>query len=94
MHTSENWKLPNNKPNMAPKFKKAKKTREFVDCYTAILVQRSTYVYWQLRGAATHSHREVLDKHSMGGKNLVLLFECQRSAECCCRSSESQTQQQ
>ena len=31
------------RPNMAPKFKKAKKTRELADRYTVVLAQRSTY---------------------------------------------------
>ena len=74
---------------MAPKFKKAKKTRELADRYTAVLAQRSTYT-GQLQGAPTYSHHEAPDKHSMGGKNLVLLFEWQGSVEWCCRSSESQ----
>ena len=48
------------------------------------------HVYGQLRDAVKHSHHEELEKRSMGGKSFVLLFEWQRSVECCCRSSESQ----
>ena len=49
-------------------------------------------LYGQLRGAATHSHYEALDKHSMGGKDPICYLNgsvC-RSVECCCCSSESQ----
>ena len=49
--TLENWAhadikggcRANNRPNMAPKFKKEKKTRELADRYTVVLAQRSTY---------------------------------------------------
>ena len=56
---------------MAPKFKRAKKTRELADRYTVVLAQRSTYT-GNYKALQPHSHDEAFDKHSMGGKNLVL----------------------
>ena len=52
---------------MATKLKKPKKTRE-VSGTLHTLVSAKKHVYGQLRGAATHSPQESLDKHSMGVK--------------------------
>ena len=73
---------------MAPKFKK--KQRKPVSGSLHGRFSAKKHVYGQLQGAPTHSHREAPEKHSMGGKNLVLLFEWQGLVECCCCSSESQ----
>ena len=73
---------------MAPKFKKAKKTRELADRYTVVLAQRSTYTGNYKALQPTRTMKRLTN--SMGGKNLVLLFEWQGSVESCCRSSESQ----
>ena len=66
---------------MAPKFKKPKKTREVGEPLHGRFSAKKQ-VYGQLRGAETHSHHEALDKHSMGGKDPVLLFERQRLPFC------------
>ena len=73
---------------MVPKFKKAKKTRELVDRYMVVLARKSTYTgnYKVLQ----HTRTMKRLTNSMGGKNLVLLFEWQGLVECCCRSSDSQ----
>ena len=80
---------PTISPIWRPNSKKQRKP-ELADRYMAILAQRSTYIgnYKVLQPTRIH---EAPDKHSMGGKNLVLLvFEWQDSVECCCRSSERQ----
>ena len=70
---------------MALKCKKAKKTRELADRYTAVLAQRSTY---------TGNYKALQPTRTM--KRLtnivwaVLVFEWQASVECCFRSNESQ----
>ena len=77
---------------MAPKFKKPKKTREVGGPLHGRFSAKKQ-IYGQLRGVATHSHNEALDKHSMGGKDPVFCYlngSVCRSVECCCRSSESQ----
>ena len=65
---------------MAPKFK-TKKTR-VVGKPLHGRFSAKKQVYGQLRGAATHSHNEGLDKHSMGCKDPILLFEWQRLPFC------------
>ena len=49
---------------MAPKFKKPKKTGEVGGPLNGRFSAKKQ-VYGQLRGAATHSHHEALDKYSM-----------------------------
>ena len=62
--------------------------KEFTWTITGLFSAKK-HVYGQLQGAAMHPHHEVLDKHTMGSKNFVLLLEWQCSMECCCCSSES-----
>ena len=66
---------------MAPKFKNPKKTREVGGLLHGRFSAKKQ-VYWQLQRAATHSHYEVLDKHIMGSKDPILLFERQRLPFC------------
>ena len=74
---------------MAPKFKKAKKTRELADRYTVVLAQRSTYTgnYKALQPTRTMKR---LKNTVWAVKTSCYVFEWQGSVECCCRSSESQ----
>ena len=60
--------------NMAPKLKKPKKTRKVSEPLHGHFSTKN-HVYGQLQGAATHSHYEALDKHSMGGKTPVI-WQC------------------
>ena len=62
---------------MAPKFKKPKKTKEVGGSLHGRFSAKKK-IYGQLRGVATYSHHEALDKHNMGGKE----FERQRLPFC------------